>query len=353
MRILSCIGNIAVLAVLSQPAAARVWVFGDSNVDTGWYMVSPFSGIPKFDPDLAMSSTYGIGKPTNNPGPMSVEQLAAQLGTTAAPANQGGTNYATSGAKNVNVNTSLNGGFPNAVPTATQISNFLSGNTPAATDIFIVDSGGNDISFALGPLSGFDGPQQTAYIESQATALASSIQNLQLQGAARIIVVGQPESFGAASFQTARQLYDTTLRNALAAQQVHYAWGDKNQVRKDIVAGPATFGIQFFTTAASETACPPPDPVLNITTAWALLCSPNSPVTKPTSFADQTLFADDQHWSAAAQKVLGNYYYCVVQFNWPPRTPPRPVALPGPNLPASCFVFTEFKRLLGPPPPPR
>lgn len=354
MRISSFVANIAALALLSQPAAANVWVFGDSNVDSGWYRAVPFSGISKFDLYLAMSSTYGIGAPTNSPGPMSVEQFAAQLGMTAAPANQGGTNFATSGAKNVNVNTSLNGGFPNAVPTATQISNFLAGYTHVNNDIFIIDSGGNDISFALGPLSGFDGPQQTAYIESQATALAGAIQSLQLRGGAtRIIVVGQPESFGGANFQAARQDYDTTLKNALAALQVPYAWGDKDQVRKDIVANPGTFGIVHITTAAGETACPPPNPALNITTAWALLCSASSPVTQPTAFADQALFADDQHWSAAGQKVLGNYYYCLAEFTWPPRRPPRPVVLPGPDLPALCFDFTQFKRLLGPPPPPR
>jgi phospholipase/lecithinase/hemolysin len=102
--------NISVLAVTAQPAAARVRVFGDSNVDSGWYKVSPFSGNSKFDFELAKAFTDDIGKPTNNPGPMSVEVLDALLRTTAHPANQGGTNYATSGAKNVNVKTPLNSG---------------------------------------------------------------------------------------------------------------------------------------------------------------------------------------------------------------------------------------------------
>jgi hypothetical protein len=270
---------------------------------------------------------------------MSVEVLAKALGTTALPANQGGTNFATSGAKNVNVNTPANGGFPNAVPTATQISNFLSRNAVAGADLVVVNSGANDISFALGSLSGFTLPQQNAYIKMQATALAGAIKNLQLRGATHIIVAGQPESFGSTSFEAARQLYDTTLRNALTAQQVQYAWGNGNQVRKDIVANPATFNIVHTTTAADQIACPPPNPVLNITTAWALLCSANSPVTQPTAFANQALFADDQHWSAAAQKVLGSYYYCLARFTWP-QLVPSPLPLP---LPPSCRVFTEFK----------
>jgi outer membrane lipase/esterase len=340
MRAGALLANIAALALLSQPAAARsLWVFGDSNVDTGWFKVSPFSGNTKFDPDLAMSSTFGIGEPTNNPGPMSVEVLAKALGTTALPANQGGTNFAVSGAKNVNVNTPANGGFPNAVPTATQISNFLLGNTVGGADLIVVNSGANDISFALGSLSGFTVPQQNAYIASQATALAVAIKSLQLHGATHIIVAGQPENFGDASFQAARQFYDTTLRNALTGQQVLLAWGNLNQVRKDIIANPATFGITLFNSTADQTACPLPSAVLNIATAWALLCSANSPVTKPTAFANQALFADDQHWSAAAQKVLGSYYNCLARFTWP-QLVPSPLPLP---LPPSCRVFTEFK----------
>ncbi len=342
MRAPRFIAAAAVLAILPQTAGARVWIFGDSNVDTGWFKVIPFSGNSKFDFDLAMSSTYGIGEPTNNPGPMSVEVLAKALGTTALPANQGGTNFATSGAKNVNVNTSMNGGFPNAVPTATQISNFLapgSGFTLATGDLAIVASGANDIGFALGPLSGFTLPQKNAYIQAQAAALAVSLQSLQTAGALHIIVVGQPESFGSSGFPSARQLYDATLRTALEGRQVHYAWGDVNQVRKDIVGNPATFNILHTTTDAGQTACPPPNPMLNITSAWALLCSAKSPVTQPTAFANQALFADDQHWSAAGQKVLATYFNCLARVTWP-QLFPSPLPVP---LPASCRVFTEFK----------
>jgi outer membrane lipase/esterase len=310
--------------------------------------VSPFSGSTKFDFDLAKAFTYDIGKPTNNPGPMSVEELAFLLRTTAHPANQGGTNYATSGAKNVNVNTPLNSGFPHAVPTATQISNFLADDRrphfASSRELFVVDSGANDISFALSSLSGFTSAQQAAYIENQAVALAKAVEGLQRHhGARHIIVVGQPESFGNAASQAARQLYDTTLRNALDAEHVHYAWGDKNQVRKDILANPATFKIQFFTTATDQIACPPPNPALNITTAWALLCSAQSPVTQPTAFADHALFADDQHWAAGAQKILGSYYYCLTRFTWPHLAP---FALPRP--PFACDDFSEFKDLKEP-----
>lgn len=354
MRIATLAANIAVVALLTQPAAAaNLWVFGDSGVDAGWYKVAPFSGNTNFDYDLARSSTYDIGKPTNNPGPMSVEVLGRLIGASAIPANQGGTNYATSGAKNVNVNTPLNGGFPNAVPTATQISNFLRTHPRRrgffflpSPDLFVIDSGANDIGFALGGLSGFTSAQQTAYIESQATALASAIEDLKKYGARHIIVIGQPESFGNAQFQAARQLYDVTLRSALDAAQVSYAWADANRVRQDIVNNPSTFGIVHTTTASTDIACPPPNPALNITTAWALLCSAQSPVTQPTSFADQTLFADDQHWSARAQGALGSYLFCLARATWPAfRFPPIPFPFlrPTQRLPFACGDFSEFQ----------
>jgi hypothetical protein len=119
---------------------------------------------------------------------------------------------------------------------------------------------------------------------------------------------------------------------------VPYAWGDRNQVRKDIIAGPATFKIQKFSNAPDQTACPLPNAVLNITTAWALLCSAKSPVTQPTAFAGQALFADDQHWAAGAQKILGSYYYCLTRFTWP-----HLALFSHPRPPFACDDFSEFK----------
>ena len=129
----------ALLASLTQGASASVWGFGDSNLDNGWYMVAPYSGSSSLDVYLAQASTYGIGKMTNNPGPMSIEVLAGLLGVTAAPANQpNGTNYATSGAKNVDKNTPTNGGFPNAVPTLTQMKNFAAAKKIGLKDVFLI-----------------------------------------------------------------------------------------------------------------------------------------------------------------------------------------------------------------------
>jgi phospholipase/lecithinase/hemolysin len=163
MRLVS-IAMIAAATLLSAAGSAtagpinHLWVFGDSTVDTGWYNFRP-SGQSQFDQYLStynfarprnIPPTYGMGKPTSSPGPVSVEVLAALLGTEVLPADQPlpleanpglrdvivprppfpvpfflvGTNYATGGARNHDVNTPSTGLFPNAVPTETQIANY-------------------------------------------------------------------------------------------------------------------------------------------------------------------------------------------------------------------------------------
>jgi outer membrane lipase/esterase len=338
MRAIKLVASAAILALSVQAAAAAVWVFGDSNVDTGWYKMSPFSGNATFDFYLANAALYGIGKPTNNPGPMSVEVLARLLHMAASPANQGGTNYATSGAKNVDANTPDNGGFPNAVPTVTQIETYLQQHAVAATnDLFVIDSGANDVGYAVKHLTG---TAQADYITSRAGALAKALALLQAHGAKAMIVVNQPESFGSADMMAGRRLYNAALRNGLASLHVVYAWGDANAVRRDIVANPATFGIQYTGNGAGQTACNQP---ATITSAWALLCSAASPVSVPSTIADHVLFADDQHWASGGHRVLGDYFYCLVAATWPQLLPPT-LLLPGQTrVPPACTVFSQFQ----------
>ena len=94
----------------------------------------------------------GAGAPTTNPGLMSPQVLAAYFGLTAFPSNQpGGTDFATSGAKDVTINNAQTGGFTSAIPTVTQIANYLAANHGAGSNtLFLIGSGGNDVSFALG-----------------------------------------------------------------------------------------------------------------------------------------------------------------------------------------------------------
>src|SRR5271156_3152297 len=134
MRILIALLFLATLLPYSRQAAAQpfsqVIVFGDSNVDAGYFkqLTSPGSGNGTYDLLWPSAVQHGAGAPTTSPGLVCPQYLAGYFGLTATPSNAtgGGTNYGTSGAKNVIPNDSGNGGFTAAIPTHNQMSNYLS-----------------------------------------------------------------------------------------------------------------------------------------------------------------------------------------------------------------------------------
>src|SRR6185312_15316359 len=83
-------------------------------------------------------------------------------------------------------------------------------------------------------------------------------------------------------------------------------------VRQMIVGNPARFGITHTTNQLVDRACTTPVETSMITSAWAYVCSPSSPVSQPVSatFAEQALFSDHEHWATGGHNVLGSYYYC-------------------------------------------
>jgi outer membrane lipase/esterase len=310
------------LVFASSPALSQTFSqffgFGDSSIDSGAYRVlaSPRDGAA-FNVLWPGAIANGAGKPTSSPGLMSSEALAAVFGLTAIPSDQGGTDYATSGAKNVTVNNAVTGGFGAAVPTVTQIANYLaaSGGRADANALYLVSSGGNDISFAThnsgtGPFPA--NPQ--AYIVSAANGLVGAVANLQAAGARYFIVPDLPYSFpigaGNATTRQDRLLYNQTLWSGLADAGINFVPADYNAMRLAIAAKPAAFGFQFIDT--TNVSCTRP---AGVTTAWALLCSSNpaSPSHLVAPNADQTrLFADDQHLSTAGQKILADYEYSLI-----------------------------------------
>jgi phospholipase/lecithinase/hemolysin len=84
---------------VAQPFS-QVIVFGDSNVDAGYYKMlsSPGDGAT-FNSLWPTAVARGAGAPTTSPGLVYPGYLAAYFGLTANPSNAtgGGTNYATSG----------------------------------------------------------------------------------------------------------------------------------------------------------------------------------------------------------------------------------------------------------------
>ena len=316
------------LAMMSQASAQsfnQALVFGDSTVDSGFYKAlgSPGGGN-KFN--IAFTNAIaagGTGAPTNTPGLMNSQVLAGYFGLTADPANQpGGTNFATSGAKGVLVNDATNGGFLAAIPTTQQIDNYLAsvGGHANSRGLYLISSGGNDISFALSS----PGPGNSAlYLQGAADGLTNAIAKLQAAGARTIIVPGLNYSFpiGNPAQQAAELAYTKALWSGLAAQGVNFIPGDFNAVRVAIAANPSAFGFQFVGSSPAQAACTLPTlGGVTITTAYALLCSSNPNPTDPvgqshlkTADAAQThLFADDQHLTTSGQKIQADYFYSLL-----------------------------------------
>jgi outer membrane lipase/esterase len=319
-------------AMMSQASAqsfTQTLVFGDSSVDNGFYKAlgSPGGG-DKFNIAFAAAiAAGGTGAPTNSPGLMNSQVLAAYFGLTADPANQpAGTNFATSGAKNVLVNTGSgpggNGGFLAAIPTVRQIDNYLAsvGGQANGNGLYLISSGGNDISFAFSA----GGPaDKTLYLQNAADGLTTAIAKLQAAGARTIIVPGLNYSFPIVdpAQQAAELAYTKALWSGLAQRGVNFVPGDFNAVRVAIAANPSAFGFQFVGSSAAQAACTQPTVggVL-LTTAYALLCisnpNPADPVAQShlkTADAAQThLFADDQHLTTAGQKIQADYFYSLL-----------------------------------------
>jgi outer membrane lipase/esterase len=343
--ILSCVfASVVTHTALAAPFS-RLWVFGDSTVDTGWYRKSPYSGAPPYDAYIKHPS-YGVGRPTSSPGLMSVEVLGAALAVGASPQNQGGTNYATGGARDRRPNNAVSGGFPNAVPTETQIDHYLAHHNPGSTALYLISSGDNDVAFALKNTGSID---PRTYIKNAANSLAEKIKALtgsNGNGAKYIIVVGLPESYGTPNEkQQLRHLHNVTLQAKLTALGVPYIWGDVDALRTLIESfqnqPPSPFGITQYTTASP--ACPQPqpnqNPQLTITTDWAYVCSPSSHAATNPVNADVSEFADDNHWATGAQSVLGSYFYCLAKNSWATLNWPTGNT----TLPFDCSKFPLIK----------
>jgi phospholipase/lecithinase/hemolysin len=311
----------AVLVCFAEQSYAQTFnqviVFGDSNVDSGFFkLLSNPSGNVTYNSLWPSAVAAGAGAPTTNPAPVKSQVLAALFGLTANPANTpGGTNYATSGAKNVTINNAQTGGFTAAIPTVTQISNYLNANSGKANSqaLYLIYSGSNDVSYATGGTGNGPFPANPqAYVTQAANQLATAVASLNAAGAKIIVVANLDYSFGVANVMQLRLLYTQTLWNQLTTLGVPFLKGDANAARLAIAANPAKYGFTFVDNAAGHVACTEPN---GVTTAWALLCSSNpaAPSTLTSPNAAQTdLFADDQHYATAGQSLLGNYFYRLI-----------------------------------------
>jgi phospholipase/lecithinase/hemolysin len=323
------IKSAAVLLILSatllsstQRSAARefdqVIVFGDSNVDSGYYkLLNNPGGGTTYNSLWASAVAAGAGAPTTNPGPVNSQILAGFFGLSANPANtHGGTNYATSGAKNVSANNSQTGGFTAAIPTVMQIANYLTANNGKANPraLYFVHSGDNDVKYAAGETGkGPFPPNPDSYTTQAADELASAVQTLYKTGAQHIMVSGLEYDFpeNDATLKALKLLYTHTLWNQLTSLGVPFIQADVNSVRVAIAANPSLYGFTTISDTGTGPSCTQPS---GVTTAWALLCSSNTsaPSTWAAPAESTHLFADDQHLGTAGQRLMAEYLYRLV-----------------------------------------
>jgi outer membrane lipase/esterase len=291
---------------------SQFYGFGDSTIDSGWYRnAAPNSTNSTYNADFPAGLAAGGGKATTNPGQSNSEMLAGKFGLTANPANTpGGTNYATGDARNNQFNTPSTGGLQGAVPTVTQIDNYLlsSNGMANAGALYVISSGGNDILFAENNLAA---SARAAYVATAGSDLVAAVARLQAAGARYIVVPNQPESFGAGDLRSLRSLYDNTVWFGLAGRGVNFIPADINAVYRAIFANPASFGFQFVSNSGTGPACTRPT---GITSGWATFCSPTSPISTLVSpdAAQTHLFADDVHLTTAGQQIVADYEYSLV-----------------------------------------
>jgi outer membrane lipase/esterase len=323
------------LLMCGQASAAtftELDVFGDSTVDSGWWsgalngqcgaVAGPCtSGNQAFDTKVqAAIANGGTGAPVGV-GLMNTQILASKLGLSAIPANQpGGTNYAISGSKDA-----VSGGLgnlqpnPNLPSTVQQMSNYLAqhGGVANATALYLISSGGNDITFAKNNFNTL--ASQEAYLASQAASLVGGIQSLKTLGAQNFLVYTLAGNIGLSAF------YNPTLISDLAAANVSATVADIAALVSTVEANPTAYGFTAETVMpgvggpTTGSAC-----VAGAgASGWGQFCGNT---TKPvpdfshlrSDDSEQTSFwSDDQHFSAAGQAIEANYDYTLLQGDVP------------------------------------
>ena len=305
---LSGLATLGLVALALNPASAvlfdRIFVFGDSTVDTGWFRYQPLPSDPTLKALAAASLADGGRIPDTPYGPGATQVLAASYGLTANPADNGagGTNYAASGAQN-------NANFinPHAPSTVSQITNYLSAHGGAADPnaLYLISSGGNDIKYAT-TLAGQAARQ--GWVDNAAADLADKIAALQAAGAKNIIVsnayyVGTTPPGPATLFTR----YWSGLFANLNALNVTFKRADVQSLETAIFANPGAYGFTSISNVdgPNGTALINPNSAL-ITKSWALygttalLRSPNA--------AQTSFWADDEHFAARAQQLEGELF---------------------------------------------
>ena len=322
--------------------------FGDSTLDSGWWngalqgqcdgAPSPCTTGSTFKNTVignAISLGGGVVGAPVGVGLMNTQVLAGFFNLTAQPVNQGGTNYAISGAMDAatpaNASTVGNGNIGNLNPNRTlpstvqQMTNYLSsqqqqGGKANSQALYIISSGGNDVTYARDNIVGLT--MQHAYLSFQASALAAAVANLQANGAKHIIVNGLPGAVG-----TLASFYTSSLFAALTAAGVNYIAADINAFVQQIELNPTKYNFTQQTVlpgvlgTGTGSACvwtpPSSGSGSTLVSGWGQWCADTTTPPSSSNFqyaylrtadAEQTSFwSDNEHFSAAGQMLEAEF----------------------------------------------
>jgi outer membrane lipase/esterase len=280
--------------------------FGDSNIDSGYFLTHPISGNPAKEALYRQSAAVGGGIPTTPGGPMNSTLLASYFGLTATPVGMpGGTNYAASGANNNNTLTAST-----APSTVSQIDLYLASNGGVANPnaLYLVNSGGNDLGYSLAQFNAgnFTAAQQKAYNQQAARDLAAGVTTLASAGA-KYIVLSDGVGGSTNPITSGRVNMFNTVYSTLAANGVNFIPADNFGMQQIVLHNAAMFGFTSVSNADAPggSACVNNSPG---STSYALICThlrtPNA--------AQTSYWADDEHLSAAAQKIEADYNYALI-----------------------------------------
>ena len=338
----AAIGIVACTSAASAITFNEFDSFGDSTIDDGWWLgaqqgscdgaPSPCTtGSPLKDTLISNAIALGAtGAPVGAGFSSSAQLLANLYGLTALPTNQpNGTNYAISGA--LSAATAANGNSGNLNPnktlpsTAQQIMNYLASHAGNPQALYLVSSGGNDVTYANNNFTTLADKEN--YLAGQASALAQAIQQIQITGGQHILV------HGLAGTGTLGVFWTSTLFSDLTNLGVHFVASDIKSLVQTIQANPTAYG---FTSATVQEGVPGTGTgsacvwTGNSTlTGWGQWCA--NTITPSTSYAylrsanaEQTsLYSDDQHFSAAGNALVANYDFSLLN---------AAAAVPGPTV---------------------
>jgi phospholipase/lecithinase/hemolysin len=275
-------GVISALNVARASDFGSMTIFGDSLSDVG----NAYNSDLHLDP----TSPYYNGRFSN--GLLWVENLAADLSLAApTPSTSSGKDYAYGGVHTGSgTTTEVLFKFPNI---GTQISSYLSSNTPAANGLFVVWGGGNDF------IDGQTNPSVPVNnIAAHVTALANA-------GAKTIIVpnlpaLGEVPRFrGTSNESTMNNLssqFDSMLQSTLtslaSSLKIHIDQLDVASLFSSAIANPSAYGFANVTATADNNG---------------------TVVSNP----DQYLFWDDIHPTRIGHQMIASAAFdLVTTHNW-------------------------------------